>query len=107
MQETVAVTTADFEKDVLASEVPVLVKFGAAWCPPCRRIAPEVEAAVAPLAGKVRVLSLDVEESQEVAGRYGIQGIPVLLMFKAGQVVDEVRGFAPRTRIAQMLEAHV
>src|ERR687895_67269 len=100
MSEVAAVSTAAFDDEVLAANTPVLVKFGAPWCPPCRRIGPEVDAVAAQVAGKARVLSVDVDTDPDVANRYGIQNIPTLLVFKEGQVVAQVHGFAPRTKIA-------
>ncbi len=92
MSAAPAVSTADFEKEVLLSEVPVLVDFWAAWCAPCRLIAPAVNAAAAEFAGRAKVLTLNVDENPEIAGRYSVQAIPTLLLFKGGQKVGELVG---------------
>jgi thioredoxin 1 len=100
------VTSADFETEVLRSSEPVLVDFWAAWCPPCRMIAPAVEALADEYAGRAKVAKLDVDESPDVAERYGIQSIPTLLVFKDGSVVDQRIGAVPKSEMARMLDAH-
>lgn len=84
--------TAHFGEDVLQSSVPVLVDFWAAWCGPCRSIAPLLEPLARRFDGKAKVIKLDVDASPEVAARYGIRGIPTLLVFKGGKVVDQIVG---------------
>ncbi len=95
----------NFEAEVLRSSEPVLVDFWAPWCPPCRMIAPFVEALAEEFQGRVKVGKLDVDQSPETADRYQITGIPCLLLFKDGQVVDQRVGALPRAEIARMLEA--
>jgi thioredoxin 1 len=99
-------TGASFESEVLQSREPVLVDFWAAWCPPCRMIAPHIDALAVDYAGRVKVAKLDVDEAPEVAQRYGIQSIPSLLVFKDGKVVDQRVGALPRADMARMLDAH-
>jgi thioredoxin 1 len=99
------VKSADFEAQVLRSSEPVLVDFWAAWCPPCRMIAPAVEALADEYAGRAKVAKLDVDESPDVAERYGIQSIPTLLVFKDGRVVDQRIGAVPKAEMARMLDA--
>jgi thioredoxin 1 len=106
MSQVAAVSAADWDKEVLQATVPVLVDFGAAWCPPCRRVAPEVDAVAAEMAGRAKVIQVDVDAEPEIAARYGVQRIPALLIFKAGTVVDQSDGFQPRGRIAERLAAH-
>ncbi|MCA9707749.1 MAG: thioredoxin [Myxococcales bacterium] len=84
--------TAGFDAHVLASEVPVLVDFWAAWCGPCRAIAPHLEVLAGHFAGRAKVVKVDVDASPELAAQYGIRGIPTLLVFKGGQVVDRLVG---------------
>ncbi|GIV21096.1 MAG: thioredoxin [Armatimonadota bacterium] len=99
------VTTADFDAEVLQSEVPVLVDFWAVWCGPCRAIAPHVEAISQEYAGRAKVVKVNVDEEPELALRYGIQSIPTLLFFKEGKVQDMIVGVVPKQTIVQKLEA--
>ncbi len=99
-------TDENFEAEVLRSKEPVLVDFWATWCPPCRMIAPFIEAAADQFAGRVRVGKLDVDQNPKVADRYGITGIPTLLLFKDGQVVEQRVGALPQAEILRLLEAH-
>ena len=101
------VTSANFEAEVLRSREPVLVDFWATWCPPCRMIAPAVEALAGEYEGKAKVAKLDVDENPDLAERYGVQSIPTLLVFKDGRVVEQRIGALPKAEIARMLEAHV
>ncbi|MBB6052444.1 thioredoxin [Armatimonas rosea] len=107
MSAAAAVSSADFEATVLKSEVPVLVDFWAPWCGPCRRIAPELDAVAEQLGEKVKIVKLNVDEEPELAGQYGIQSIPALLIFKGGKQVDGMVGLAPRQVIAEKLSAHI
>lgn len=107
MSAAAAVTAADFEETVLKASVPVLVDFWAPWCGPCRRIAPELDAVAEQLGETVKIVKLNVDEEPELAGQYGIQSIPALLIFKDGKQVDSMVGLAPRQVIAEKLTAHV
>ncbi len=100
------VTSANFEAEVLRASEPVLVDFWATWCPPCRMIAPAVEALAGEYAGKAKVAKLDVDENPELAERYGVQSIPTLLVFKDGRVVEQRIGAVPKAEMARMLDAH-
>lgn len=82
------VTDANWATEVLGSDKPVLVDFWAAWCGPCRMIAPTVEAVAEKFQGKAKVVKLNVDENAEIPSTYGIKGIPTLLVFKGGQLVD-------------------
>jgi len=92
MSAAAAVTTAEFDREVLESEVPVLVDFWAVWCGPCRMIAPTVDAVAQEFAGRAKVLKLNVDDSPDIAGRYGVQSIPTLILFKGSQPVDRLVG---------------
>ena len=109
MSAAPAVTTADFDQEVLQSSVPVLVDFWAAWCGPCRAIAPHIDAVAEEYSGKAKVVKLNVDDAPEIAGRYGVQSIPTLIIFKDGQKVGEMVGVGPNPRqaIGQALGQHV
>ena len=98
------VNDADFEKQVLQSETPVLVDFWAAWCGPCRALAPVVEAVAQEYSGKLKVVKMDVDRNNMTPGRYGIRGIPALLLFKGGKVADQIVGYVPKEHIDQTLK---
>ena len=98
---------SDFQTEVLQSDLPVLVDFSAEWCGPCRMIAPAVDQLATELAGKAKVVTVDIDEHSEVAGRYGIMSIPALVVFKGGQEVDRIVGAAPKAQIEQMVRRHL
>jgi thioredoxin 1 len=100
-------TDGSFDESVIKSPVPVLVDFWAEWCAPCRRLAPTVDALAADFAGRLTVGKLNVDENPGTAGRFNIRGIPTLLLFKGGQVVDSVVGLAGKDQLTQMIERHV
>ena len=107
MSAAASVTMKDFDREVIESNVPVLIDFWAAWCGPCSAIAPAVDAVAAQYAGKAKVLKVNVDEEPELAGRYGVQSIPTLSIFKGGRVVDQIVGMAPQATIAAKLGALV
>ncbi len=104
---TLTFTDDDFDRDVLRSEVPVLVDFWAEWCGPCRMMAPTIELVAAEYAGKVKVGKLDVDSNGGTAMRYNIRGIPTLLLFKGGRVVEQRVGAVGKSEVLKMLDAHV
>jgi thioredoxin 1 len=104
---TFTFTDADFDRDVLNSDVPVLVDFWAEWCGPCRMMGPTVDQVATDYSGKVKVGKLDVDSNQQTAARYGIRGIPTLLLFKGGKVVDQKVGAIGKPEFQKMLDAHV
>jgi len=107
MSNAVAVTDQSFEDEVLKSPVPVLVDFWAAWCGPCRAIAPSVDEIAAEYNGKLKVVKLDVDQYGEVSGRYNVLGIPTLLLFKGGQVVEKMVGAYPKTAMVSKIAPHL
>lgn len=84
--------SAQFGADVLQSDVPVLVDFWATWCGPCRSLAPHLDTLAVRFAGKAKVVKVNADDEPEVAARYGIRGLPTLLLFKGGKVVDQMVG---------------
>ncbi len=96
-------TDANFEQEVLKSDIPVLVDFWAPWCGPCRMVAPVVEQLANQYAGKLKVVKINTDENQAVSMQYGIRSIPTLGIFKDGKVVDGVIGAQPK----QALEAKI
>jgi thioredoxin 2 len=99
------VTDASFSADVEQSPLPVLVDFWAAWCPPCRMIAPVVEQLAGELAGRVRVAKLNSDENPVTASRFGVRSIPTLLIMKGGKEVDRMVGAQPKAAIMARLQA--
>jgi thioredoxin 1 len=107
MSNALAVTDQSFDQEVLKAPVPVLVDFWAAWCGPCKQIAPTVEQIAGEYAGKLKVVKLDVDANIEVSTRYGIQGIPTLLLFKGGQVVEKLVGAYPKATLVSRIQSHL
>ena len=100
---TVKITDESFESDVLQSSTPVLVDFWAEWCGPCKQIAPALEEIGKELEGKVTVAKLDIEESPMTPGRYGVRGIPTMMLFKDGQMTSMKVGALPKQKILDWL----
>jgi thioredoxin 1 len=108
MSEHVKETSdSTFENDVLKSDRPVLVDFWAAWCAPCRMIAPTVEAVAEKYASNARVVKLNVDDNPSVSQRFGIKGIPTLILFKDGKEEERVVGATTEQAISRMLDKHV
>jgi thioredoxin 1 len=98
------INDADFDEQILKASVPALVDFWAAWCGPCRAVGPVVEELATEYAGKVKVAKLNVDDNKETPARYGVRGIPTLILFKDGQVVDQIVGAVPKGRIKELLD---
>ena len=103
--QTITVTDDNFEAEVLQSSVPVLVDFWATWCPPCRMLSPVVDEIAVEKAGVAKVAKVNVEENQDLVRRFKVQGIPLLLFFKDGEVKDQHVGAAPKKALLSKLEA--
>ena len=103
----VEVTDANFDADVLKSDTPVLVDFWATWCGPCRAIAPIVEELAGEYQGKVKVGKMDVDRNGATPMRYKVTGIPTLLVFKGGQVKEQIVGFCDKSKIEAALTKHI
>jgi thioredoxin 1 len=101
------VNDTEFQSNVLSSDQPVLVDFWAAWCGPCRMIAPSVEAVAEQFNGKAKVFKMDVDNNMDTPSRFGIKGIPTLILFKGGQEQERVVGAVSRDAIARLIEKYV
>ena len=104
MSKPIEITDATFAKEVLESEMPVVVDFWATWCGPCKMIAPIVEELAKEMGDKVKITKLDVDSNNQTAGKYKIMSIPSLLFFRNGQVVDQVIGAASKSQLLSRLE---
>jgi thioredoxin 1 len=107
MTEVKYVTESDFQTEVLNDELPVLVDFTAAWCQPCKMIAPIVEQLAQEWDGKVKVVKLDADQNPNVMMQYGVMGIPTLMLFKGGEIKERVTGFMPKEKLAAKVNPHV
>ena len=101
----VTITDANFENEVIKSDIPVLIDFWATWCGPCKAIAPIVEDLAKEYDGKVKVGKVDVDDNQQTAIKYGIRSIPTLLIMKNGKVNDTIVGAVPKAQIVEKLNA--
>jgi thioredoxin 1 len=105
--KTIEITDSNFESEVIKSNTPVLIDFWAAWCAPCRALAPTVDAIAEEYQGRVKVGKLDVDANGSTAARYSIRGIPTLLVIKDGQVKEQIVGAVDKGVIAKALDKHI
>lgn len=104
---SVAVTDENFENEVLQSDEPVLVDFWAEWCGPCKVLGPVVDELAGEMSGKVKVVKVNIDEAPEAPTKYGIRGVPTLMIFKGGEVVDTKVGGMPKNQLAEWVEGNV
>ena len=98
------ISDATFDAEVLKSDIPVLIDFWAPWCGPCRAISPLVEELAGEYAGKLKVVKMNVDDNPVTPGKYGVRGIPNLIVFKGGQVKEQIVGAVPKARLTQAVQ---
>ncbi len=103
MSKITNVTDDNFQAEALESDLPVLVDFWAEWCQPCKAIAPVIDELSEEFDGQIKFVKLNTETSHQIPARYGIRGIPTLILFKDGEVVDQIIGAAPKADLIQLL----
>ena len=102
--KTITVTDTNFEKEVIKSDIPVLVDFWAEWCMPCKMVTPILKEIAEEMEGKIKIAKLNVDNSPQSAGQYEIRSIPSLLIFKSGSVVEQIIGALPKNTIQQKID---
>ena len=103
----IKVTDASFQGDVLDAKKPVLVDFWAEWCGPCRMIAPALDELSAEMEGKLTIAKLNIDENQSTPSKYGVRGIPTLMIFQGGQVAATKVGALPKSKIKEWIDASI
>jgi len=101
---TVKIDGSNFQSDVLGASEPVVVDFWAEWCGPCKMISPALEEISSEMEGKVKIAKVNVDENQDLAVQYGVRSIPMLLMFKNGEIADQMVGAAPKARLMDWIK---
>lgn len=102
-EKVMAFTDTNFDREVLQSDIPVLVDFWATWCAPCKAIAPLVDAVADEYTGQVKVGKVNVDENPATPGKYGVRGIPTLILFKGGAVIDQIVGAVPKSQLDALI----
>ena len=105
--ETVTLTDATFDAEVLKSDKPVLIDFWAAWCGPCRMVAPVIDALAAEYGGKAKIAKVNVDENPQISRRFNIRSIPTLMVFKDGELKETAIGLRPKPQLEQLLDQYV
>jgi thioredoxin 1 len=104
---TQAVNDSNFETEVLKATGPVVVDFWAEWCGPCKQLSPVIDELATELSGKVKIVKVNIDESPNAPTKYGVRGIPTLILFKEGKVIDSRVGGAPKGQLQQWIESKV
>lgn len=107
MSEVLHTTDASFEADVISSNIPVLVDLWAPWCGPCRMVAPILDELASELAGKVKIVKINVDENQAIPAQFGVRSIPTLLIFKQGKAVATQVGALPKGQLLNFINQHI
>lgn len=107
MSEVLHTTDASFEADVISSDIPVLVDLWAPWCGPCRMVAPILDELASELAGKVKIVKINVDENQAIPAQFGVRSIPTLLIFKQGKAVATQVGALPKGQLLNFINQHI
>ncbi len=106
-EKIVHVTDATFDQEVLKSDKPVLIDFWAPWCAPCRAIAPHIDALASEYEGRLKVVKINVDDNPQTAVKYGVRGIPNLLIIKGGQVKEQIVGAVPKTALVRAVDGAI
>lgn len=107
MSNALDVTTQSFDQEVLQSSIPVLVDFWAEWCGPCRMLTPSVDAIAEEYAGRLKVCKVNIDKEPSIAGKYGIMSIPTLLLFKGGNIAEQIVGLLPKQTLTDKIAPHL
>jgi thioredoxin len=107
MAKPVEITDENFQSEILESEMPALVDFGAAWCPPCRALEPIIEELVDEFAGRIKIGTVNVDNCKKTSGTYGVMSVPTLVFFKNGKEVDRIVGFGSKDDLVNKIEAQL
>ena len=107
MSNIIETNDSDFKKEVLESDLPVLVDFWAPWCGPCKMLAPTLEEISEENIGKIKIVKVNVDENQQTAANFGIQSIPTMLIFVKGELKDQIVGSLPNPQIEEALKDHI
>ena len=106
-EHTIEVTDDTFEAEVTSSNIPVLVDFWAPWCGPCKAIAPMVDELAASYEGKIKVVKINVDDNPKTPGKFTVRGIPTLILFKNGEVADQLVGAVPKAQLNEIIQKNI